>query len=97
MKSSQTFKPTICPVCSKIKTQFFVIGYKTLNCTDCARDLAQNWRCDDELRDVALALIRCARGLLRRDLLRVDLEREFLLLFAFRGKIRVASGGEGQE
>ena len=44
MKVEQTFKPTPCPVCSQIKTQFFVTGYKTLNCTDCVRDLASDFK-----------------------------------------------------
>jgi len=44
MKSSQTFKPTACPVCKKIKTQFFVTGYKTFNCTDCLRDLETDFQ-----------------------------------------------------
>ena len=43
-QTSQTMKPTACPVCSKIKTDFFVTGHKTLNCTDCVRDLETDFQ-----------------------------------------------------
>ena len=44
MKVEQTFKPTACPVCSQVKTQFFVTGYKQMNCTDCVRDLETDFK-----------------------------------------------------
>ena len=43
-QTSQTMKPTACPVCLKIKTNFFVTGHKTLNCTDCVRDLETDFQ-----------------------------------------------------
>ena len=43
-QTAQTMKPTACPVCAQIKTQFFVTGYKTLNCTDCVRDLETDFQ-----------------------------------------------------
>ena len=38
--------PTTCPDCHKLKTQFYILGFKNLICVDCATNAARDFQTD---------------------------------------------------